>query len=125
MVAVSPDTGAARAAKPTSFGFANVLVACISSWVSTADAVVDDAAEVLDEMAVDMRVDRRPRLRRIDFDFGIGRWERPKACERGNASRGGGLEEGTSVSSHDCFPTMAWKNGSLMLRETFSYSNTI
>jgi hypothetical protein len=64
------------------------------------DAVVDDTAEVLDEVAVDVRVDDRPRLRRVDLDLGVRGEQRAKAHERGNPGHGNGLEKVTSMDDH-------------------------
>ena len=63
------------------------------------DAVIDDAAEVLDEMAIDMRVDLHPRLRRIDLDFGIGGLQRAKGSDRCNPSSGSRFKEDPPVST--------------------------
>jgi hypothetical protein len=64
------------------------------------DAVVDDAAEVLDEVAVEVGTDLRPRLRWIHRDERIGGLERANACKQGDPGRGHGLEELTPPPRH-------------------------
>ena len=63
------------------------------------DAVVDDAAEVLDEVAVDVGADRRPGRRGIDFDLGVGGEPRARNRERADPRRRG-PEEASPVRNH-------------------------
>ena len=70
LIALSFSTSAVR--MPPSFG--------IFEFLADPDAVVDDAAEVLGEMAVDLRRDAADGLAEQHFDAAVGRGE---ANERG------------------------------------------
>ena len=69
-------------------------------FLADPDAVVDDAAEVLDEMPVEIRRDRSDRLVEEDVDARIGgpcrSW-----CKGDDRAAQCSLKEGTTIQRHD------------------------